>query len=100
MRKVAFPLQLDVLDLATDELREKLQPVNNTVKQILKARDERATIAKRSRGKGNALDGKKEEDDRRDEERKQIAALVAGSTEVGANPSGMYELCGEALQPF
>jgi len=96
MRKVKFPLQLDVLDITTDELREKLQPVNSAVKQILKTRDDRAKIAKRSRGKSADTD-EKSEDALREEERKEVDALVsaAGSQEAGSNPSGMYELCGE-----
>ena len=34
MRRVAFPQELDVLDLCTDDLREKLTPVNKRLKEI------------------------------------------------------------------
>ncbi|KLT39995.1 cysteine proteinase [Cutaneotrichosporon oleaginosum] len=94
MRKVKFPLQLDALDIATDELREKLAPVNAEVKQILKTRDDRAKIAKRAKGK-NAPTEEKAEEQHREEEHKKVAELVetAGGVAAGTNPSGMYELC-------
>jgi ubiquitin carboxyl-terminal hydrolase 14 len=96
MRKVKFPLQLDALDIATDELREKLAPVNAEVKQILKTRDDRAKIAKRAKGK-NAPSDEKTEEEHREEEHKKAAELIeqAGGAAAGTSPSGMYELCGE-----
>lgn len=100
MRKVKFPLQLDVLDITTDELREHLQPVNSAVKQILKKRDDRASIANRAKGKGAASDDKSE-DAYRAEERQEISSLMAASAapQLGTNPSGIYELCGEEENP-
>lgn len=96
MRKVKFPLQLDVLDIVTDELRQSLQPVNAAVKQILKARDDRASVAKRSKGKVASVE-EMSEDACREQERKEVAALVSASglTATGSNPSGIYELCGK-----
>lgn len=96
MRKVKFPLQLDALDIATDELREKLAPVNAEVKQVLKTRDDRAKIAKRVKGKNDQGDEKTEEQ-HREEEHKKVAELIekAGGAAAGTSPSGMYELCGE-----
>lgn len=97
MRKVKFPLQFDVLDIATDDLRQKVLPVNTAVKQVLKSRDERATIAKRAKGKAPASDDKTEEQ-HREEEHKEIAGVIeaAGGAETGTNPSGIYELCGKS----
>ena len=36
MRRVKFPLEFDVLDLCTDELKEKPRPVNTRLKEVLK----------------------------------------------------------------
>jgi ubiquitin carboxyl-terminal hydrolase 14 len=48
-RKVKFPNEYDALDLATDELREKMQPVARKRIEIEKARDERRKVRKRTR---------------------------------------------------
>lgn len=94
MRKVKYPLQLDALDIVTDELREKLSPANAEVKQILKARDDRAKLAKRPKGKAEPSE-EKTEDQYREEEHKAVDELVqkAGGAALGTNVSGMYELC-------
>ncbi|WWC67636.1 uncharacterized protein I206_101546 [Kwoniella pini CBS 10737] len=92
MRKVKFPLQLDTIDLATEEVRTQLQPVNSAVKQILKERDDRAKIIKRNAGKATSDDATKEVDIRRDE-REKIAELVKEKGIADdTNVSGMYEL--------
>nr|CCM73231.1 CNG04540p [Kwoniella mangrovensis] len=92
MRKVKYPLQLDTLDLATEEVRSQIQPVNSAVKQILKERDDRAKIIKRNAGKATSDDATKEVDIRR-EERKKIEDLVKEKGIDGeTNVSGMYEL--------
>ncbi|KAF8487156.1 hypothetical protein DFH94DRAFT_703508 [Russula ochroleuca] len=49
MRKVKFPSELDALDIVTDELREKIQPVARKRIEIEKARDERRKVRKRTR---------------------------------------------------
>lgn len=48
-RKVKFPSEFDVLDLCTDELKEKLRPVNTRLKEIQKDRRERAKVRKRTK---------------------------------------------------
>jgi ubiquitin carboxyl-terminal hydrolase 14 len=48
-RKVKFPSEFDALDIVTDELREKLQPVARKRIEVEKARDERRKVRKRSR---------------------------------------------------
>nr|XP_018265789.1 uncharacterized protein I303_02163 [Kwoniella dejecticola CBS 10117]OBR87947.1 hypothetical protein I303_02163 [Kwoniella dejecticola CBS 10117] len=92
MRKVKFPLQLDTIDLATEEVRSQIQSVNSEVKQILKERDDRAKIIKRNAGRATSDDATKEVDLRR-AEREKIAGLVKekGIPE-DTNVSGMYEL--------
>ncbi|KAG5717779.1 Ubiquitin carboxyl-terminal hydrolase 6, partial [Termitomyces sp. T112] len=52
MRKVKFPLEFDALDLATDDLREKLLPASRKLKEIEKERMERRKVRKRTK---NAL---------------------------------------------
>lgn len=48
-RKVKFPQEFDALDLATDELREKLLPVSRKLKAIEKERGERRKVRKRTK---------------------------------------------------
>jgi len=49
MRKVKFPTEFDALDIVTDELREKMQPVTRKRTEIEKARDERRKVRKRTK---------------------------------------------------
>lgn len=93
MRKVKYPLQLDMSDLVTDGVRVQIQPINSAVKKILKSRDERATENKRTKARSPSED--KTEDELRSEEKMSIEALIdkASPADVGDNPSGMYELC-------
>jgi len=49
MRKVKFPNEFDALEIATDELREKMRPVASRRSEIEKARDERRKVRKRTR---------------------------------------------------
>jgi len=49
MRKVKFPNEFDTLDIVTDELRKKMQPVARKRIEIEKARDERRKVRKRTR---------------------------------------------------
>lgn len=102
MRKVKYPLQFDAIDLvskharqvlnlqATDELRARLQPINTEVKQIMKARDERAVHAKRQNSDISGEEGRLLEE----KDKIMKMALSRGVGESGTNPSGMYELCG------
>lgn len=47
MRKVKFPFDLDIIDLVTDDLKKRMLPVNEALKQIDKDRQERAKVRKR-----------------------------------------------------
>jgi len=49
MRKVKFPFDLDVVDLVTDDLKQRILPVNAALKQIDKDRRERAKIRARAK---------------------------------------------------
>jgi len=93
MRKVKYPLQLDVTDIVTDELRTKLEPITASVKQLLKDRDDRARSVRMAQGKSS--EGEREEDFRRKEKAAFSAMLTErGLGEASENPSGMYKLCG------
>jgi ubiquitin carboxyl-terminal hydrolase 14 len=46
---VKFPNEFDALDIVTDELREKMQPVARKRIEVEKARDERRKVRKRTR---------------------------------------------------
>lgn len=48
-RKVKFPFEFDVLDLVTEDLKQKLLPVNTRIKELEKERDERRKIRRRTR---------------------------------------------------
>jgi ubiquitin carboxyl-terminal hydrolase 14 len=46
---VKFPNEFDALEIATDELREKMRPITSRRVEIEKARDERRKVRKRTR---------------------------------------------------
>ena len=48
-RKVKFPSEFDALDIVTDDLRKKMQPVSRKRIEVEKARDERRKVRKRTR---------------------------------------------------
>ena len=48
-RKVKFPNEFDALEIATDELREKMRAITSRRAEIEKARDERRKVRKRTR---------------------------------------------------
>jgi len=55
MRKVKFPNEYDALDLVTDDLKAKLQPVSRRLMEIEKERKERQKIRKRTKGRPSAV---------------------------------------------
>ena len=50
-RKVKFPLDLDLIDIVTPDLKAKLLPLNNKLKEIEKERDERRKTRRKSKAK-------------------------------------------------
>jgi hypothetical protein len=48
-----LPIPCERPHLLTDDLRQKVQPINTAARQILKDRDDRAKIAKRDRKVGD-----------------------------------------------
>jgi len=122
MRKVKFPAEYDALDIVTDELKAKLQPVSRRLMEIEKDRMERRKVRKRMKNKASTsqaaapsdsastsegasmdIDKKPEEggdlDDEsvyRKKELEELEALISPDvkTDVGASPTGLYELVG------
>ncbi|KAK8846714.1 hypothetical protein IAR55_005801 [Kwoniella newhampshirensis] len=105
MRKVKFPLQLDVSEMVgplhltstdskqvTDELRQQIQPVNSAVKQILKERDDRAKLYRRSAGTLGGVELSEAEIRATEQLKVQEAAGVLHQSIEMSNASAMYEL--------
>jgi len=63
MRKVKFPLEFDVLDLCTDELKAKITPLNKRLREIEHDRAERRKVRKRTKSaKDNSSTAQGQED--------------------------------------
>jgi len=54
VRRVKFPLELDALDLTTDELKTKLLPASMKVMEVEKERGERRKVRKRTKAAGGS----------------------------------------------
>ena len=120
-RKVKFPAEYDALDIITDELKAKLQPASRRLMEIEKDRMERRKIRKRMKNKASTsqtpapseststteggtmdVDKKPEGGDLEDEsvyrkkEIEELEALISPDVkgDVGASPTGLYELVG------
>ena len=109
MRKVKYPLQLDVSELVsymtsvvsdifqlTDSLRDQTRPITAALKTALQARDDRAKQIKQLRGRNSPEE--LTEAGTRSKEKEQYSELVSNleQADAGCNPSSMYELCGES----
>ncbi|KAI0028729.1 hypothetical protein K488DRAFT_80533 [Vararia minispora EC-137] len=119
MRKVKFPIEYDAIDLTTDDLRAKLQPVSRRLAEIEQERRERAKVRKRTKAAREAAAAPKspseaamdidlapaevtdaqggelnEESFYREKERTELEALVDTSVKAdfGASQTGLYDL--------
>ncbi|TFK96927.1 hypothetical protein BDV98DRAFT_575421 [Pterulicium gracile] len=120
MKRVKFPEVYDATELASDELKSKLEPVANRLKDLEKARAERRKVRKRTKAskesaaKPAAPSGDVEMGDAstaaeqqveeggelspegvyREKEGKELEALVHADlkTDVGCSEHGLYEL--------
>ncbi|KAL7424339.1 deubiquitinating enzyme [Cryptotrichosporon argae] len=82
MRKVKFPLQLDLLDIVTPELRERLRPINVARKVgDNKSLIDEGRIRTREREEVEALS-------------RDTAGVTSGDDHRAHIDSGVYELCG------
>jgi ubiquitin carboxyl-terminal hydrolase 14 len=118
---VKFPTEYDALDLVTDELKEKLQPVSRRLMEIEKERKERRKVRKRTKGPSStaatsvssandvdmANEEQKPEQEQeggrlapesvfREREKTELDALISSDVkeDVGASATGLYDLVG------
>jgi ubiquitin carboxyl-terminal hydrolase 14 len=124
---VKFPTEYDALDIVTDELKAKLQPASRRLMEIEKDRMERRKVRKRVKNKASTsqtaappdstptaeeavmdIDKKPEEGgDLEDEsvyrkkELEELEGLISPDVkaDVGASPTGLYELVGTCQPP-
>ncbi|CAN8100069.1 unnamed protein product [Discula destructiva] len=86
MRKVTFPMELDILEFCTDELRSKLVPVRDRLREVIK--DEEDIERARKRRKKNPVSeaasssepAKEDKKDKKDE--KKAGTDADGDTEM------------------
>jgi ubiquitin carboxyl-terminal hydrolase 14 len=109
MRKVKYPLHLDVSELVstkpqpdtdpqlTDSVRDRVQPINAALKTTVQARDDRAKQIKQLRGRDSSPESAEAETRSTEKARFEDVVLSNGHADVGSNPSSMYELCGESM---
>lgn len=101
LRKVIFPKELDLTDLCTEELKQKIIPVREEMVKIRKEAEETRRAAKKLR-LNPATRGSVDTDDKLDpiseEKKKEYREAVEKVTDAslkaddGANTSGLYEL--------
>ncbi|EPS40531.1 hypothetical protein H072_5607 [Dactylellina haptotyla CBS 200.50] len=114
MRKVTFPFQIDATDFCTDDLKEKIIPVREKLRELHRNEEDRRKQHRKAKtifieptaeenpdGDKMEIDGNKSAEasapKRLDEEEDWDAALAPLldadiSADVGANPSALYEL--------
>lgn len=95
MRKVKFPFDLDLIDLVTDDLKKKLLPANEALKQIDKDRQERAKVRRRVKvaREDEVKEKRREENDRiqgieRDPELTSAAMAAAAAARATREAAG------------
>lgn len=102
LRKVKFPFEFDAVELCAPELKEKLVPVRDRLREIGKVREEKERVRKRAKMQLDAAD-KATEATEVPEEQQEYDAAVAELTKTmdpelladdGANASGIYDLVG------
>jgi ubiquitin carboxyl-terminal hydrolase 14 len=88
MRKVKFPLELDALDLVTDDLKAKLMPASRRLKDVEKERQERRKVRKRTKTVAPATARASTDVEMADASTNaESAAGASGSTSVAAETS-------------
>jgi ubiquitin carboxyl-terminal hydrolase 14 len=97
MRRVKFPMEFDLTEIMSEDLKKKVRALNARTKEIEKDRFERMRVLKRTK-----KDNKEEVDDwmteeekkKREEEKEELEKLIDPDlkADVGACASGMYDL--------
>ncbi|RGB36499.1 hypothetical protein C1646_758054 [Rhizophagus diaphanus] len=93
LRKVKFPMELDATDFCTDELKNKILPLKNRLRELEKEREsakKKAKLAIDNDDQGLA-DSKNDETTYVEELKKLIDPDL--NKDIGANVSGLYDLC-------
>ncbi|KAK3948058.1 hypothetical protein QBC32DRAFT_352559 [Pseudoneurospora amorphoporcata] len=101
MRKVTFPLELDVVEFCTDELRKALIPVRDKVREVRK--EEHDIERARKRRKMNPIDGEKAQEstpssskDKKKDEKKPSGGDVEMTTDETFKTDAEFEAEKEA----
>ncbi|KAF3905183.1 hypothetical protein AA313_de0206208 [Arthrobotrys entomopaga] len=116
MRKVTFPFQLDATDFCTDELKEKIIPVREKLRELHRNEEDRRKQRRKARTVFvESAPEEKKNDDKMEVDEDKSAEIDAASSkipekdedwdtalaplldpeisaDVGANPSALYEL--------
>lgn len=106
LRKVGFPFELDATELCTDELKQKVAPIRDRVREIQKAEEDAERARKRTKTqltdegvssteitqKMDSMGAQTEKTDLQ----KEVDSLLTEEMkqDVGANYSGLYDLIG------
>jgi len=90
LRKVKFPLELDVTDFCTEELKNKFSPLKNRLLELEKEKE-----SSKNKGKGKLDQDSKTDETANVEELEDLKKLIDPdlAKDVGANVSGLYDLC-------
>lgn len=88
-------MEYNALDIVTDELRAKLQPASQKLIEIEGDRRDRRRRRNRNRNRAGGY-GLRDESFYRQRELEDLEALISPDVkaDVGANPTGLYELIG------
>ncbi|CAB4442076.1 unnamed protein product [Rhizophagus irregularis] len=92
-RIIKFPMELDATDFCTDELKNKILPLKNRLRELEKERESaknKAKLAIDNDDQGLA-DSKNDETTYAEELKKLIDPDL--NKDIGANVSGLYDLC-------
>ena len=95
-RKVKFPKEFDALDIVTDELREKMQPVSRKRIEIEKTREERRNVRKRTRV---AVPAAQPPGSNTGSGTEVNAVAASGGDVEMSEPAAEQPIAGEELQP-
>ncbi|ODQ67124.1 cysteine proteinase [Nadsonia fulvescens var. elongata DSM 6958] len=98
LRKVAFPFELDVTELCTEELKKDVIPVREKIREIKKEQEEAIRSAKRARVQNSSANDADDDQSiistEKLKEYKQAYESVIPEKlkDDGSNPSALYEL--------
>jgi len=99
MRKVKFPNEFDALEIATDELREKMRPITTRRGEIEKARDERRKVRKRTRAAVPAAEAPRVNVGSTTEANAEVPSSGDIAMDDGTNEPGPEQSAGGELRP-